>query len=944
MIVHHANAACDLGGSVVGGFTPLQFCCLQIIAAGFIRSDTEQLKKMLHVFVLLCLGCYLQNGVFGESVSVTEGDSVTLYTGVTEIREGDDILWKYGAELITKIKKRRNSSPSYTFDRRFSDRLKVDHQTGSLTITNITTRHAGDYQLEITGVNLISKTFSVSIYNRLPVPAISSNSSQCSSTSSSSSPNCSLLCSVVNVGHVTLSWYKGNSLLSSISVSDLSISLSLPLEVEYQDKNTYSCVINNPIRNQTTHLDISQLCHTCSVSVSLIALISAAGSLLIIVAIVVICCICRKGIEKSRPRRKAKPILHCVKRQKKKWYFSIMLHKCFTSSKEHCGNSLLLSAIAVLNFILFLLFSTSYVNEADFRPCATSEALISEKCDCFPGVFSESVSAMEGDSVTLYTGDNKMHEGDDILWKYEAGKSHIAKIKKTKHIVLTYNDTYERFRDRLKLDDQTGSLTIMNISTQHAGEYQVEISGAKITLKTFSISVYARLPVPVISSNSSNCSSSSSNCSLLCSVVNVGHVTLSWYKGNSLLSSISVSDLSISLSLPLEVEYQDKNTYSCVINNPIRNQTTHLNISQLCHTCSVPLDSVSLIVLISVSAGSLLLVAALGIFCICKKHRKTDQEVETCEEEIIYAETTFNKRVKRKSFGSAKNEMQSVMEGDCVTLNTDVTEIHEVQDIFWKYRDENSLLAKLNIEIQMVYTYDDVLDGRFRDRLKLDHQTGSLTITNISTLHAGEYQVEISGVKATLKTFTVSVYAHLPIPNITRDFSQNLSSSASSSSSSTSCSLLCSVVNVGHVTLSWYKGNSLLSSISVSDLSISLSLPLEVEYQDKNTYSCVINNPIRNQTTHLDISQLCQISSAPVYLIALTSAGFLLILAAVGIFCICRKYRKNDQEVLRADDAADQNHDKDIIYTDLTFYRRNPQTVRATEDSHVVYAPICMRR
>ncbi|KAI2645641.1 SLAM family member 5 [Labeo rohita] len=230
---------------------------------------------------------------------------------------------------------------------------------------------------------------------------------------------------------------------------------------------------------------------------------------------------------------------------------------------------------------------------------------------------------MEGDSVFLHSDAIEIHEVDDVVWNFGDEHHFIAKMNQT------FCTVYGKFSDRLKLDHQTGSLTITNITTQHAGLYKLEISGTKLQLKTFNISVHARLPVPVISSNSSQCSSSSQqNCSLLCSVVNVSDVSLSWYKGNSLLSSISVSDLSISLSLPLEVEYQDKNTYSCVINNPISNKTTHLDINKLCHTCAAvdPQQDSLLKVLIFAATGSLLIVTAAGIFWIYRKCRKTEQE------------------------------------------------------------------------------------------------------------------------------------------------------------------------------------------------------------------------------------------------------------------------------------------------------------------------------
>ncbi|KAI2647079.1 hypothetical protein H4Q32_030703 [Labeo rohita] len=49
-------------------------------------------------------------------------------------------------------------------------------------------------------------------------------------------------------------------------------------------------------------------------------------------------------------------------------------------------------------------------------------------------------------------------------------------------------------------------------------------------------------------------------------------------------------------------------------------------------------------------------------------------------------------------------------------------------------------------------------DGRFRDRLKLDNQTGSLTITNITAEHVGVYKLDISGANLTSKTCSVFVY------------------------------------------------------------------------------------------------------------------------------------------------------------------------------------------
>uniref|UniRef100_A0A8C1L147 Ig-like domain-containing protein n=1 Tax=Cyprinus carpio TaxID=7962 RepID=A0A8C1L147_CYPCA len=375
------------------------------------------------------------------------------------------------------------------------------------------------------------------------------------------------------------------------------------------------------------------------------------------------------------------------------------------------------------------------------------------------GVFGADVkSVMEGDSVTLHTDLTDLRGYELILWIFGPGSTRIAQINNVVNKISIYNDVLNgKFRDRLQLDERTGSLTITNSSTEDSGLYELQIIGGKdVPPKKFSVIVSAPLPVPVISRNSSQCSSSSSssssssqqNCSLVCSVLNVGHVTLSWYKGNSLLSSISVSDLSISLSLPLEVEYQDKNTYSCVLNNPISNQTQHLDITQLCHTCSedasslTPEDGLSLghvVLLCVVILVTVLVLAAVGMLSIYWKYRKRDQPFSNGSSVDDLAETDELKTV-------------SVRVGESVTLNTSVTAIQSFDVLQWRFGDLNtdstnpfSVIAKLNEPNNFECTgHDEKLRQCYRRRVQLDQKTGYLTINDVRPTDFGIYKLNIS--------------------------------------------------------------------------------------------------------------------------------------------------------------------------------------------------------
>lgn len=104
---------------------------------------------------------------------------------------------------------------------------------------------------------------------------------------------------------------------------------------------------------------------------------------------------------------------------------------------------------------------------------------------CISGVFAtdqkKTLPVKERETVTLCTG--VVNQDDVMIWRFN--DTFIAEINGYLNKTCTdvqSKDSDEGFRDRLTLDNQTGSLTITNIRTKDAGLYKPKISGSRKTL------------------------------------------------------------------------------------------------------------------------------------------------------------------------------------------------------------------------------------------------------------------------------------------------------------------------------------------------------------------------------------------------------------------------------------------------------------------------------
>jgi len=126
-----------------------------------------------------------------------------------------------------------------------------------------------------------------------------------------------------------------------------------------------------------------------------------------------------------------------------------------------------------------------------------------------------------------------------------------------------------------------------------------------------------------------------------------------------------------------------------------------------------------------------------------------------------------------------------VMAGESVTLSTDILELEEDSKILWTHGDNDTCIAEINRATgkTSVYRGNDV---RFKDRLQLDHQTGSLTIWNISIAHSDVYKLQISSCTGNkckrfviiadgeyLMTFNIIIFVYIYKTTIYRCFEIN---------------------------------------------------------------------------------------------------------------------------------------------------------------------------
>ncbi|XP_048036576.1 uncharacterized protein LOC125262059 isoform X2 [Megalobrama amblycephala] len=323
-----------------------------------------------------------------------------------------------------------------------------------------------------------------------------------------------------------------------------------------------------------------------------------------------------------------------------------------------------------------------------------------------------SVSVIEGDSVTLNTG-IEMTQQEKMIWYFKGTRIALINGELSKTCTdVQCNGGTEQFKDRLKLDNQTGSLTITNTKRTDAGVYELQIISGNSRKKIFTVAVHGVFGVGP--DGKSACVMEGDSVTLHTGVQTNQQEKIHWYYKDIRIALIN-GDLS---KICTDVQCNEDNE-RFRDRLKLDHQTGSLTITNITD---------------SDSGGYKLKIISSSISE--KIYNITIHDVPAAERD----------EMKKKS----------VKEGESVTFDTRV--IKNPNDVMtWYFH--NILIAEITGDQSQICT-DVQCEERFKDRLKLDHQTGSLTITNTRNTDSGEYKLLInSGSISIIKTFSSFIHS-----------------------------------------------------------------------------------------------------------------------------------------------------------------------------------------
>ncbi|XP_072526143.1 uncharacterized protein [Salminus brasiliensis] len=592
---------------------------------------------------LVFLGLLFTAGDDAVTLLELEGNTVTICTGFTGVQSDAQILWLYGPKKIKIVNSqvfRGETITDYNRDR-FRDRLQLDRSSGSLTIRNISREDSGEYRLQIITETSSVWKFTLKNYAQVSKPVITS---QPENHLESPSESCSPVCSVENGEDVTLTWSEEKERISSISRSDSSERLHLPLNRTFPNIYTYTCESANPVSHQTTQLNITELCDINSgevernVIISLPLILTLVLTGLVSVALILLCLWKRNRCQKTQGLG-----MPLVQRRftNAELKFSVWLSLQFDDPQRvllletHFNDKCEQNPIKVdpdTNQILMMrvrapeqLGSTvtpEHLEEMDSsRRSVLCFLILTTDLLFTAGQEAVILQELEGNTVTILTGLTGVKSDAQILWFYTSGITDIkilnSQIFKGE---MTTDYISDKFRDRLQLDRSSGSLTIKNISREDSGVYKLQIITGTSSDWSFRVKIYGMVPYPFITRNPvHDPSASGSRCSVLCSADHQRETILSWFKGRELLSQ--VSDNSSKPTLPLEVNDEEQDIYSCVAANPVSNLTTKLNFTEICSHEAGDFEFCGLVECVSRMVISV--VVAVALIVLLTDHCKT---------------------------------------------------------------------------------------------------------------------------------------------------------------------------------------------------------------------------------------------------------------------------------------------------------------------------------